>query len=221
MRPAVIGCAIALVAAGCSARSETSTGIDVYVPGSDGGDAATILEAGGDGGGFGLGQVDRAGRPLVAVLLVPSTLQDEYNAQPTFAPTQPRALQNALASRLAELDSLVVGDAGPDPVDWPDGGAILPMLLGDMLLVDTSPFHSCVSDGGFVPSYLDIEQEVFLGRDGGHTTCGGRTPGEHVIDETLQILVTANRDGGPVVAQGIAGPTKPATLSFPYLAPPN
>ncbi len=220
MRGAVLAlCVAAVLGAGCTAPTESSTGIDVYVPGADGGDATSGFDAGGDAGGFGLGQIDRAGRPLVTVLLVPSTLQDEYNAQPSFEPTQPRVLQNAVASRLAQLDSLVVGDAGPDPIDWPDGGALLPMLLGDTLLVDTS--QSCVSDGGFVPSYLDIEQAVFLGRDAGNTTCGGRTPGEHVIDETLQLMVTANRDGGPVVSQGIAGPTKPPSLSFPYLAPPN
>jgi hypothetical protein len=220
MRSVVLAlCVAAVLGAGCSAPVESSTGIDVYVPGADGGDATSGFDAGGDGGGFGLGQIDRAGRPLVAVLLVPSTLQDEYNAQPSFEPTQPRVVQNAAASRLAELDSLVVSDAGPDPVDWADGGALLPMLLADTLLVDTS--RSCVSDGGFVSSYLDIEQGVFLGRDAGNTTCGGRTPGEHVVDEMLQLLVTANRDGGPVIGQGIASPTKPPSLSFPYLAPPN
>jgi hypothetical protein len=216
---ALLLCVAALGGAACSAPAESSTGIDVYVPGADGGDATSGSDGGTDGGGFGLGQIDRAGRPLVAVLLVPSTLQDEYNAQPSFEPTQPRVLQNAVASRLAELDSLVVGDAGPDPVDWPDGGALLPMLLGDTLLVDTS--RSCVSDGGFVSSYLDIEQEVFLGRPDANTTCGGRTPGERVVDEMLQLMVTANRDGGPVISQGIAGPTRPPSLSFPYLAPPN
>lgn len=220
MRRSVLLCALALVTAACQAPTESSTGIDVYVPGADGGDAASLPESGADGGGFGLGQVDRAGRPLVSVLLVPSTLQDEYNAQPSFAPAQPRVLQNAVATRLAALDSLVVGDAGPDPVDWPDGGALLPMLLGDTLLVDTA--LPCVADGGFVPSYLDIENEVFLlGPPYQHATCGGRTPAEHVIDETLQLFVTADREGGPVVAQGIAGPSKAPSLSFPYLAPPN
>jgi Domain of unknown function (DUF4331) len=218
-RAALALCVAAVLGAGCKAPAESSTGIDVYVPGADGGDATSGSDAGGDGGGFGLGQIDRAGRPLVSVLLVPSTLQDEYNAQPSFEPTQPRVLQNAVASRLAELDSLVVNDAGPDPVDWPDGGALLPMLLGDTLLVDTS--QSCVSDGGFVSSYLDIEQAVFLGRAAGNTTCGGRTPGEHVVDEMLQLMVTANREGGPAIGQGIAGPAKPPSLSFPYLAPPN
>lgn len=219
MRRAALLCSVALATAACKAPAESSTGIDVYVPGADAGDASFSLPEASLADGFGLGQIDRAGRPLVTVLLVPSTVQDEYNAQPSFEPTQPRVLQNAVASRLAELDSLVVGDAGPDPVDWPEGGALLPMLLGDQLLVDTS--QPCVSDGGYVNSYLDIEQYVFLGRPDANTTCGGRTPGEHVVDETLQLMVTADREGGPVVAQGVAGPTKPPSLSFPYLAPPN
>lgn len=218
-RPALL-LVTALATTACKAPPESSTGIDVYVPGADGGDATVAGDAAEEEGGFGLGQVDRAGRPLVTVLLVPSTLQDEYNVQSSFEATQPRVLQNAVASRLAELDSLTVGDAGPDPVDWPEGGALLPMLLGDTLIVDTG--KSCVSDAGFVPSYLDIENEVFLaGPPYQHSTCGGRTPGEHVVDETLQLMVTADREGGPVVAQGIAGPTKPPSLSFPYLAAPN
>jgi hypothetical protein len=40
----------------------------------------------------------------------------------------------------------------------------------------------------------------------------------------LTLLVAGPRqyvDGGPTVTQGIAGPTRPATTTFPYLAPPN
>ncbi len=69
-------------------------------------------------------------------------------------------------------------------------------------------------------SYLDLEREAFLGGPP-HATCGGRTPNEDVTDETLALLVTANRDGGPAITQGVAGPTQPARTAFPYLAPPN
>ncbi len=199
----------------------TSEGFDVYVPmppdaGEDGAaeDAAE--------GGFGLGQIDRAGRALVSVLLVPSSVQDEYNAQPSYEMTPPRVLQDGIASRIAELDTLVLTDGGaPDPVDWPEGGALLPMLLSDTLVVDTG--LSCTgSDGGFVASYLDIEREAFLvGPPHVHTTCGGRTPNEDVVDETLTLLVTADRPGGPRVMQGVAGPTRLASTTFPYLAAPN
>jgi hypothetical protein len=187
----------------------------------DDGTAVQPPDAGSEGG-FGLGMIDRAGRPLVAVLLVPGSSQDTYNDQPSFATSLPRFLQDGIASRIEEFDTLVLTDGGaPDPVDWPEGGSLLPMLLGDTLIVDTG--LSCTAaDGGFVASYLDIEREAFsLGPQHTHTTCGGRTPNEDVVDETLTLLVTADRTGAPQVTQGVAGPTRPATTTFPYLAPPN
>jgi len=178
--------------------------------GSDGGDAAAS------------GQVDRAGRPLVALMLVPGAQQDPYNAVGSFVTPLPVALQNALQARLVELDTLALGDGGPDPVDWPvpDAGQhpLLGMFAADVLLVDTA--RSCVADGGFVASYLDLERELYLSGPP-HATCGGRSPGENVVDETLQLVVTGDRDGGPVVTQGVAGPSRPASTTFPYLAPPN
>ena len=155
----------------------------------------------------------------MTTLLIPGVLQDEFNRQSTFDGVPPRVLQDALEARLEAFDTLALGDAGPDPVDFPiaDGGShpLLPAFVGDFLLVD--PRLACVADGGFTPSYLDLEREIFL--DGSaHTTCGGRTPSENVVDKTLTLLVTADR---VPVTQGIPGPTSPATTSFPYLAPPN
>lgn len=199
----------------------TSTGFDVYVPmPADAGEDSSTEDA--SEGGLGLGEVDRAGRALVTVLLVPGSVQDEYNDQPSFETNVPRVLQDGIASRIAELDTLVLVEGGaPDPVDWPGGGALLPMLLSDTLVVDTG--RSCTgADGGFVSSYLDIEREAFLvGSPYVHSTCGGRTPNEDVVDETLTLLVTADRPGGPQVTQGVSGPTRLASTTFPYLAAPN
>ncbi len=218
---AVVAGATACTACGRASNPTSSPGFDVYVPmPADGGDAGAPEDAG--EGGFGLGQVDRAGRPLVSVLLVPGSLQDGYNDQSSFTTDLPRVYQDAVESRIAELDTLALVDGGPsDQVDWPEGGALLPMLLGDTLFVDTG--LSCTgADGGFVASYLDIEREAFLvGPPYTHTTCGGRTPNEAVVDETLTLLVTGSRQGGPEVMQGVAGPTRPATTTFPYLAAPN
>lgn len=173
----------------------------------------------------GQGQVDRAGRPLVSVLFVPGSLQDDYNAAPSFDTPLPRTLLEALTSRLSVLDTVALDDAGPDPVDWPvEGGThpLAPVLAMDMLLVDTT--LPCTSaDGGFVASYLDIEREVFadlFSSDAGHTTCGGRTPNDDVVDTTLALVITRNRDGGRSVSQGVSAPTRPATTTFPYLAEP-
>ncbi len=158
----------------------------------------------------------------MTLFLVPGPLQDEYNAQPTFEPV-PRILQEALGSRLAQWDRISVADGGPDPVDWPvpDGGThpLLPIFLSDALLVDTS--LSCLAaDGGFAATYLDIDREAnSLGPP--HSTCGGRTPSEDVVDKTLNLLIAGDRDSGARVVQGVAGATKPATSHFPYLAEPN
>jgi hypothetical protein len=203
--------------AGCHRIDASEQEVDVVINGDDGGGATTeaSTEAGLD-----RGQVDRAGHPLVTVLLVPEPLQDDYNAQSSFDGSLPRTLQDALEARLVAMDVLALGDGGPDPVDWevPDGGThpLLPMAVTDVLLVDTA--RSCASgDGGFAPSYLDLEREIYLG-GAAHTTCGGRNPSEDVVDETLTLLVT---NGRTPVTQGVTAPAKPSTTTFPYLAEPN
>ena len=167
-----------------------------------------------------LGQVDRAGRPLVSLLLVPPSLKDEYNAQGSFDAQLPTVLQDALESRLESMDTLVLGDGGPDPVDWPVDAGVQPLLAvfeNDSLLLD--PSRPSTGDAGFLSSYLDLERELYLLGDAGHTTCGGRTPNDDVADTTLTLLVTGTR--GVAVTQGVFGPTKPASTAFPYLAAPN
>ncbi len=229
MRPVAFIVAAALPALATGAcRSSTNAGpedANVYVPsGADAGLNADA-EAGVDGAGLATGQVDRAGRPLVSILLVPDSLKDDYNAASTFDAPLSRTLGDGLTARLQALDTLAIGDAGPDPVDWPiEGGAhpLLPVLAPDALLVDTA--LPCASaDGGYAASYLDIEREIFPGvfeSNAVHTTCGGRTPSDDVVDTTLSLLVTRNRAGAAQVTQGLVGPAKPATQKFPYLAEP-
>lgn len=230
--------ALAIASAGLLAcRGPSSAGqqpVEVTVPGGDGGQGEGGEAGAADGGDGGVGpgadasadagpaqgQVDRAGHPLVTVLLVPTSLQDDYNAQPSFPGGLPRTLQDGLQSRLVAMDTLALGDGGADPVDWPvpDGGThpLLPLFLTDVLLVDTG--RSCAAaDGGFAASYLDLEREIYLGGPA-HSTCGGRTPGEDVVNETLTLVVTGTR--GVEVTQGVPGPTTPATSTFPYLADP-
>ena len=207
----------------CRAQLPPEPWADVYVPQpADAGAESGSPEAGSDAPS-GLGQVDRAGHPLVSVLLVPGAHQDEYNEQPSFAAGLPRVLEDAVESRLVFLDTIAIGDGGPDPVDWPvpEGGThpLLPIALTDVLLVDTS-LPCTQADGGFASTYLDIERETYLGGPT-HTTCGGRTPGDDVVTTTLTLLVTGDRAGGPAIGRGTTGPTKPATTTFPYLADPN
>jgi hypothetical protein len=195
--------------------------VDVPPPLEAGLDAGVDASAG--EGGMSVGQVDRAGHPLASVLLVPGSLQDTYNAQASFETDVPRVLQAALESRLELLDTLALGDGGPDPVDWqvPEGGThpLLPVFVKDVLLVDTA-LPCTQPDGGFAASYLEIEREIYLAA-APHQTCGGRTPSDGVVDTTLRLLVTGDRDSGLPITQGAFGPTKPATMTFPYLASPN
>jgi hypothetical protein len=222
----VVSCALAA----CKGAAPAEALADVYVPAPLEGGSESVGDAGLDGGAdggpdaaFGLAQVDRAGHPLVGVLLVPSAHLDEYNAEPSFEANVPRVLSDALESRLEFLDTIAIGDGGADPVDWPvpEGGAhpLLPMFLTDVLLVDTS-LACTLADGGYAASYLDIEREIYL-QGPPHATCGGRTPGDDVVTTTFTLLVTGDRPAGPSLAQGASGPTKPATTTFPYLAPPN
>jgi hypothetical protein len=218
----VSGAVLAVLA--CRRPAVVEEDANVYVPSGDAADVDGGVEAGLDASPF-TGQVDRAGRPLITILLVPNSLKDDYNAASTFGEPLSRTLQDALTARLQALDTLAIGDAGPDPVDWPfDAGAhpLLPMLATDTLLVDTA--LSCVSpDGGFAASYLDIEREIFpqiFQSNAVHTTCGGRTPSDDVVDTTLTLFITGDRDAAAPVTQGIAGPSRPPTTTFPYLAEP-
>jgi len=223
--------AVALLPAACHVNPPAEETADVYVPpppppvdaaAADGAAEGAPPDAGTDVASA-VTRVDRAGHPLANVLLVPGVHQDDYNGEPSFESTFPRVLQDGLESRLEFFDTVAVGDGGPDPVDWPvpEGGThpLLPLFVTDVLLVDTA--LSCTqADGGFAASYLDMEREIYLG-GAPHETCGGRTPGDDVVGTTLTLLVTGDRDGGPLVANGTAGPTKPASLQFPYLAGPN
>jgi hypothetical protein len=217
--------AAALAAAACNVHAPLEQTPDVYVPqpaegGIDAGDDAASADAQAPPGTA----IDRAAHPFTTVLLVPGPLQDPYNAEPSFAPNGlPRVLQGALEARLEQLDTLALGDGGPDKVDWPvpEGGVhpLLPLFATDILLVDTA--LSCTQpDGGFATTYLDLDREIYLSGPR-HATCGGRTPAEDVASTTWTLLVTGGRDGGPPVSQGGFGPTKAPATTFPYLAPPN
>jgi hypothetical protein len=209
------------------ARPPSDQPVDVNVPSADGGSGDAEAAVPAPAGSQPL--IDRAGHALTStILLVPGTQQDDFNAQPTFGGPLPRLFRDAVESRLVALDRLALGDGGPDPVDWPvDAGPhpLLPVFAGDtnvggdFLIVD--PSLPCVSaDGGFAFGYFDIEREIYLMAPQ-HTTCGGRTPSDPVVDRTLRLLVTGDRDGGPTVFQGVPGPTRPPSTHFPYLADPN
>ena len=84
------------------------------------------------------------------------------------------------------------------------------LLLADFLVVDvTKPFAE--------DSFLEIERAVLAGRP--HTTCGGRSLNDDIVD-TLYTVLVGGIDG-PRISDGVDQATQPATHSFPYLVRPN
>jgi hypothetical protein len=165
-------------------------------------------------------RLERMGRPEIKNFILQDKkfdtvnrdleLRDLYNAEDAFnvSPAYAGAYRARLNANLPFFDRL------DGTIDWPpDDQGVHPlteMLLADFLVVDTSkPF----SDS----SFLEIERAVLAGRP--HTTCGGRSPDDDIVD-ALYTLLVGGLDGARI-SDGVDGPTQPATRSFPYLNSPN
>jgi hypothetical protein len=137
-------------------------------------------------------------------------LRDLYNREDPFALSEAyRPLyESRLDANLAFFDRL------DDKTAWPlepDGRHPLrDLLINDYLVVDLArPF----APGGF----LEIERSMLDERP--HTTPGGRWLGDDILDELLTLVVNGGR--GERVGDGVDAPTKPGSLSFPYVREPN
>jgi hypothetical protein len=167
-------------------------------------------------------RLERLGRPEIKNVIMSGKkfdpvnhdleIRDLYNAEDAFSLSQdyPGAYQSRLNANLAFFDHL------DGKTDWPpdDHGRhpLTELLLADFLVVDTSkPFSE--------HSYLGIESALLAGH--AHTTCGGRSPNDDIVD-TLYTLLVGGIDGPPI-SDGVHQATRPATRSFPYLtsADPN
>jgi hypothetical protein len=85
------------------------------------------------------------------------------------------------------------------------------LVLADFLVVDvTKPY---LEEG----SFFEIELAAHCGEP--HETCGGRALNDDVMDTIFTQLVNAGN--GPIIRDGVDQATKPASRTFPYLAPPN
>jgi Domain of unknown function (DUF4331) len=166
-------------------------------------------------------RLERAGRPEVHnMMLSPKQfdltnrdleIRDLYNMEDGFElrPEYQGAYRARLNANLAFWDRL------DDKVDWPTGanGAhpLTELLLADYLVVDaTKPF----TEHG---SFFEIERSARWGQV--HETCGGRALNDDVMDDIFTLLV--NGGNGPTIRDGVDQATRPATRTFPYLAPPN
>ena len=70
----------------------------------------------------------------------------------------------------------------------------------------------------FAPGkFLDIERALVGNRP--HESAGGRWLDDDILDEMLTLFV--NGGNGERLGDGVDGPSKPASLSFPYVREPN
>ena len=148
-------------------------------------------------------QFDRVNRDL--------EIRDLYNMDDVFHPAH--HYEGAYRARLNA--NLAFWDGLDGTIDWPldEHGAhpLTELMLADFLVVDvTRPY----SEHG---SFLEIELAARNGRE--HETCGGRTLNDDIMDTLFTLLINAGR--GPVIRDGVDHATRPASQTFPYLAPAN
>ncbi|MBV9793595.1 MAG: hypothetical protein JO016_06600, partial [Actinobacteria bacterium] len=110
--------------------------------------------------------------------------------------------------------NLAMWDGTDGKTDWPldaDGThPLTELLLADFMIVDVSkPYGQ--------DTFLEIEKAALDGRP--HQTCGGRSPNDDAMDTLFTLLVNAGK--GPRISDGVDRPTRLASTTFPYLAPPS
>jgi hypothetical protein len=164
-------------------------------------------------------RLERVGRPEIKNMIIANPtrdahtkgveLRDLYNREDAFALSKVyRPLYDSrLDANLAFWDGLDGKTAWPGA---PDGRhALRDLLMDDFLILDLA--H------GFVPgSFLEIERALVNNRP--HKAAGGRWLEDDILDELLMFV---NGDGSERLGDGVDGPTKPASLSFPYVREPN
>jgi hypothetical protein len=165
-------------------------------------------------------RIERLGRPEIKnfVLANPMRdlrakgveLRDLYNREDAFALSKEYRLlyESRLDANLAFFDGLDGETAWPL---FPDGRHPLrDLLMGDFLVLDLAhPF----APGGF----LEIERSLLNGQS--HKSSGGRWLDDDILDEMLTLFVNGGR--GERFGDGVGAPTKPVSLSFPYVREPN
>ena len=137
-------------------------------------------------------------------------LRDLYNREDAFAlsPVYRPLYESRLDANLTFLDGL------DGRTEWPIGPLgrhpLRDLVIDDYLILDLArPF----APGGF----LEIERSLLDNRP--HSSAGGRWLDDDIFDELLTWLVNGGR--GERLGDGVDAPTKPASLSFPYVREPN
>jgi hypothetical protein len=166
-------------------------------------------------------RLESAGRPEVPNMMLGPTqfdgvnrdleIRDLYNMDDAFHPAH--VYEGAYRARLNA--NLAFWDGLDGKVDWPldEHGAhpLTELVLADYLVLD--PAKPYTEQG----SFLEIEMAHRAGR--AHDTCGGRSLNDDVMDRIFTLLITGGN--GPAIRDGVDQATRPASRSFPYLAPAN
>jgi hypothetical protein len=165
-------------------------------------------------------RIERVGRPEIKNFAManpmrdPRTkgleLRDLYNKEDAFALSKEyRSLyESRLDANLAFFDSLDGETA------WPLGPngrhPLRDLLVNDYLILDLAR--------AFAPGkFLEIERSIV--RKQLHDSAGGRWLDDDILDEMLTLFVNGGR--GERYGDGVDTPTKPGSLSFPYVREPN
>ena len=165
-------------------------------------------------------RIERLGRAEIKNVVLANTtrdprtkgveLRDLYNREDAFAlSNEYRPLyESRLDANLAFFDGLDGETA------WPVGPdarhPLRDLLIGDFLILDLA--HA-FAPGGF----LEIERSLINDRP--HTSAGGRWLDDDILDELLTLMVNGGR--GERFGDGVDAPTKPASMTFPYVREPN
>ena len=163
-------------------------------------------------------RIERVGRPEIKNVLLANTtrdpngveLRDLYNKEDAFS-----LLKEYRPLYESRIDaSLKFYDQLDGKADWPLGAdqrhPLRDLFIEDYLILDLAY--------SFAPAnFLEIERAV-LG-DHPHRSAGGRWLDEDILDDMLTLYVNGGR--GERFGDGVDAPTKPASLSFPYVREPN
>jgi hypothetical protein len=165
-------------------------------------------------------RIERLGRPEIKNFVLanpmrdPHTkgieLRDLYNKEDAFSLSKEyRPLyESRLDANLAFFDGLDGKTAWPIGQD--EKHPLRDLLIGDFLILDLA--HA------FAPGhFLDIERALINNRP--HESAGGRWLDDDILDEMLTLLVNGGR--GDRLGDGVDAPSKPGSLSFPYVREPN
>ena len=165
-------------------------------------------------------RIERVGRPEIKNFVManpmrdPRTkgleLRDLYNKEDAFGLSKEYGplYESRMDANLSFFDGLDSKTAWPLR---PDGRHPLrDLLVSDFLVLDLA--H------GFNPGqFLEIERLLMNGKS--HESAGGRWLDDDILDEMLTWFVNGGK--GERLGDGVDSPSKPASLSFPYVREPN